>query len=174
MSGRTLTQDELDALPLGARVGYTDARGCPGAAVKVGTRQSSEVVGHSRHNAPRDIPSSGGGPGTTPALARAIEAYRAHRMLVADDGVSCETCGCRPPLVGNSFRYDADAWMRHRMHATVSAALHDPDEPAWLHRAVATAIRDFHAGPASQPLVACVVDAVRAAILGARGEVSTS
>lgn len=36
-----LTQAELDALPLGARVGYTDARGCPGAAVKVGTRQSS-------------------------------------------------------------------------------------------------------------------------------------
>lgn len=37
----TLTNDELDALPLGARVGFTDARGCPGAAVKVGTRQSS-------------------------------------------------------------------------------------------------------------------------------------
>ncbi|MEV8028468.1 hypothetical protein [Cellulosimicrobium funkei] len=41
MSDRPLTQEELDALPLGARVGYTDARGCPGAAVKVGTRQSS-------------------------------------------------------------------------------------------------------------------------------------
>lgn len=37
----TLTNDELDALPLGALVGFTDARGCPGAAVKVGTRQSS-------------------------------------------------------------------------------------------------------------------------------------
>ncbi|WP_264032158.1 hypothetical protein [Cellulosimicrobium sp. SH8] len=37
----TLTNDELDALPLGARVGFTDGRGCPGAAVKVGTRPSS-------------------------------------------------------------------------------------------------------------------------------------
>ncbi len=37
----TLSRAELDALPLGARVGFTDGRGCPGAAVKVGSRQSS-------------------------------------------------------------------------------------------------------------------------------------
>ncbi|MDQ8040502.1 hypothetical protein RDI86_01390 [Cellulosimicrobium sp. XJ-DQ-B-000] len=37
----TLSRAELDALPLGARVGFTDGRGCPGAAVKVGSRPSS-------------------------------------------------------------------------------------------------------------------------------------
>ncbi|MDF2805450.1 MAG: hypothetical protein K0S43_396 [Cellulosimicrobium sp.] len=41
MTGRTLTSAELDELPLGARVGFTDGRGLPGAAVKVGTRPSS-------------------------------------------------------------------------------------------------------------------------------------
>ncbi|MGN7703501.1 hypothetical protein [Cellulosimicrobium sp. 22601] len=41
MSGRTLTRAELDALPLGERVGFTDGQGFPGAAVKVGTRPSS-------------------------------------------------------------------------------------------------------------------------------------
>ncbi|WP_175008136.1 hypothetical protein [Cellulosimicrobium sp. TH-20] len=37
----TLSRAELDALPLGERVGFTDGRGCPRAGVKVGSRPSS-------------------------------------------------------------------------------------------------------------------------------------
>ncbi len=41
MSGRALTRVQLDDLRLGELLGYTDGRGCPAAAVKVGNAQTS-------------------------------------------------------------------------------------------------------------------------------------
>lgn len=41
MNGRTLTGVQLDGLGLGELLGYTDGRGCPAAAVKVGNGQTS-------------------------------------------------------------------------------------------------------------------------------------
>ena len=102
------------------------------------------VVGHSRHGAPRDIPSSVRGPATTPAMARATEEVKTLWLHEEVDLASVA-------------------------RAALSAALSDPDD--LIARAIDAAIdahdtdheRDHTVGE-------CVREAVQAATLGARGE----
>ncbi|MGM7422998.1 hypothetical protein [Cellulosimicrobium sp. CpK407] len=103
---------------------------------------------------------------STPALARATEATREHdpaRMDCLDhDGYCCPT-GDAHDMGG------AHAARAHQAHATVSAALHDPDDPDWLKRVLADAVgdgEDFRAGhPGIVAEYTAQADAVRAAIL---------
>lgn len=73
----------------------------------VHARHEPDVV-HSRHDTLRDMPSSAGGPATTPAMARATDA-----------------------LIDRSDAYDPDQLVAR---AVVSAALHDPADPDALAR----------------------------------------
>ncbi|WP_163186016.1 hypothetical protein [Cellulosimicrobium sp. SL-1] len=100
----------------------------------VHVRREPDVV-HSRHHAPRDIPSPSVGPATTPALARADATYRAHRVVVDEDGAAPSCAGCEfvTPLAADG-QWDHPAFHRHRIAATVYAALRDPDDPDALAR----------------------------------------
>ncbi len=153
-------------------MGFAQDAALAAASVKAGalteTDQASDVVharhepvvGHSRHDAPRDIPSSAGGPATTPALARAIEV-----------------------LIDRSDAYDPDELVARKV---VSAALHDPDDPDALARGYVARLAHeswetgcqrvcFHAAwddmtELDRNVIRAQFDAMRTVILGARGE----
>lgn len=126
------------------------------------------VVGHSRHDAPRDIPSSAGGPATTPALARATEEFERlddrHGLLYPEHA----------ELVPEVTK------------RLVSVALHDTDDPDALSREYVARLAHeswdtgcqrvcFHAAwddmtELDRNVIRAQFDAMRTVILGARGE----
>jgi hypothetical protein len=123
-----------------------------------------QVVGHSRHAAPRDIRSYAGGPATTPALDRTARAeyqdFTTNRVAEFDD-------------LDESAQED---WRRSaRRH--LSAALHDPKDRHWLgrvlgdHRLIGGKCRcGFNPRLDYFRYEQHLADALLAVILGARGE----
>lgn len=131
----------------------------------VHARHEPDVV-HSRHDAPRDIPSSAGGPATTPALARATEAVSAPI-----------------PDINRMSHVEIRQWLAR---AAVSAALHDTDDPDALAREYVARLAHeswetgcqrvcFHAAwddmtELDRNVIRAQFDVMRTVILGARGE----
>ncbi|SDF98553.1 hypothetical protein SAMN04487781_3192 [Cellulosimicrobium cellulans] len=76
---------------------------------------------------------------SAPALARAAEKFRAHRLAVPE--MVCEACGFVVPTTADG-EHDHAAWFQHRIAATVAAALHDRDA---LRDALRTADDDYQA-----------------------------
>ena len=64
----------------------------------------------------------------TPALARATEEFRKHRAKFSEDDTppSCTGCDFVTPFDADG-EWNHPAFHAHRIAATVSAALHDPD-----------------------------------------------
>ncbi len=163
-------QVDGDNPALAATTVQDDALTGAGQGVDVGNARHEPVVGQSRHDAPRDIPSSAGGPATTPALARATEAVSAPI-----------------PNINRLSHAEIRQWLAR---AAVSAALtNDADPPDDL---IARTLLEHRwddggydgmgflcicghvtgpgeDGETSWAFSVHIADAVRAAILGARG-----
>lgn len=135
-----------------------------------GTDQASDVVharhepvvGHSRHDAPRDIPSSARGPATTPAMARATEEVK---TLWLHEEVDLAAVA-RAALSAALSDPDDDVIARTLREHGIRGSSGTGPEP-WTSSCWAPGC-DWRGDSSSHP--AHQADAVRAVILGARGE----